>query len=315
MVPGMKVRRIGKVRHSDRKQLIEAERALISLWCARVVWALLPVSSGGAIADALDSWSTTTARVAAVLLWLAWAGGIVALFAPHPIGLTALRVIAPCALVCVVLSVTSTAGGRATLAVASTIVAVAFALCAPVAQASVDALSYGDERRLPLHIPTPLLLGPVPVAIALVAAGIAAGPLLIAAEHVVIGVAAIVIGLPIAAVVARSLHSLSRRWIVLVPAGVVIVDPLTLVDPVLLRRPDVAGLQRIAGSVAPEDALDLRLGSVFGSLLVALSTPTPFARRRGRVDAAIVEADRILVAVVRADDFLRIAAERRLPTG
>jgi hypothetical protein len=286
---------------------------LISLWCARVVWALLPVSSGGAIADALDSWSTTTARVAAVLLWLAWACGIVALFAPHPIGLTALRVLAPVALVCVVFSVASTDGGRATLAMTSTVVAVAFALSAPVAQASVDALSYGDERRSPLHIPTPLLLGPVPVAIALVAAGVAGGPLLIAAGHVVVGIAVALIGVPVAAVVARSLHSLSRRWIILVPAGVVIVDPLTLIDPVLMRRHELAGLQRIAGPTAPEGALDLRLGSVFGSVLVALMAPAPFARRRGRAEADIVEADRIEVAVVGADDFLRIAAERRLP--
>jgi hypothetical protein len=288
---------------------------LISLWCARVVWALLPVSAGGAISDALDSWGTNTARVAAVLLWLAWACGIVALFAPHPVGLTTLRVVAPLALVCVVLSATSTSAAEATLAIASTLVAVAFALSAPIALASVGALAYGDEVRFPLHIPTPLLRGPIPIAIALVGAGIAAGPLLVAAHHVVIGLVVIAIGLPFAALVARSLHALSRRWIILVPAGVVVTDPMTLLDPVLMRRSDLVAVRRIAGSGRPESALDLRLGAAVGSLLIALSTALPFGRRRGRSDADIVDAERIVVAVVRPDDFIKVASERHLPTG
>jgi hypothetical protein len=287
---------------------------LISLWCARVVWALLPVSAGGAIADALDAWSTGTARVAAILLWFAWACGIVALFALHPVGLTVLRVVAPVALLCVALSATSTSAGQATLAVASTVVAFAFALSAPVARASVDAVSYGDEARFPLRVPTPLLLGPAPVAVTFVAAGIACGPLLIAAGHLAFGLAVMGPGVLVAAVAARSLHALSRRWVILVPAGVVVVDPLTLVDPVLMRRSDVTGLARVHGATASDGALDLRLGAALGTVTAALRSPQPFARRRGRADAEIVEADRAYVAVVQADDFLELARERRIPT-
>jgi hypothetical protein len=286
---------------------------LISLWCARVVWALLPVSAGGAIADALDAWSTGTARVAAILLWFAWGCGIVALFAMHPVGLTVLRVVAPVALVCVALSVTSTSAGQAILAIASTIVAFAFALSAPVARASVDAVSYGDEARFPLRVPTPLLLGPAPVAVALVAAGIACGPLLVAAGHLALGLAVVGPGLLVAAVVARSLHALSRRWIILVPAGVVVVDPLTLVDPILMRRSDVTSLARERGAAASDGALDLRLGAAVGTVTAALRSPQPFARRRGRADAEIVETDRACVAIVQADDFLELARERRIP--
>ena len=50
---------------------------------------------------------------------------------------------------------------------------------------------------------------------------------------------ALAIGVPAAALIARLVHQLSRRWVVLVPAGLVVADPLTLTDPVLfVRKPD-----------------------------------------------------------------------------
>ena len=52
------------------------------LWCARIAWALLPVATGSALGDALESWDTAPARVAVSLMWLVWSAGIVALFVP-----------------------------------------------------------------------------------------------------------------------------------------------------------------------------------------------------------------------------------------
>jgi hypothetical protein len=287
------------------------------LWCARVLWALLPVSTGTAFTDALDGWSTGPARVAAGLLWLAWACGIVALFLPRPWGVTALRVVAPLALVCTLLTITSTTGGVAVLAVTSVVVAVVFALASPVVQAAANALAYGDEVRFALRIPTPLLLGPVPIGLGLIGAGVAAGPLLLADGRIALGIVALVVGLPVAALVVRSLHGLSRRWLVFVPAGVVVADPLSLLDPVLIRRNEVAGLQRVkgvGGTNAP-NTLDLRLGTVAGSVALLLRVPQPFARRRGRSDAVIIEASTVVVAVVRAPEALGVAGARRIATG
>jgi len=289
----------------------------VYLWCARVLWALLPVSAGAAFSDALDGWSTGPARVAAALLWVAWACGIVALFVPRPLGLTALRVIAPLALVCAVLTITSTTGGTAVLALASTIVAVTFALASPVVQAAANSLAYGDEVRFALRIPTPLLLGPIPIGIAVIGAGVASGPLLLADGRIALGIAAVVVGLPAAALLARSLHGLSRRWLVFVPAGIVVADPLSLLDPVLVRRNEVAGLQRVKGvgrTNAP-NTLDLRLGTVAGSVALLLRVPQPFARRRGRSDAVIAEPSTVLVAVVRSAEALGVAGLRRITTG
>ncbi len=225
-----------------------------------------------------------------------------------------LRVVAPSAVVVSIISIPSTSALSATLAVASTIVAAAFALSAPVAQACGNALAYGDETRFPLRVPTPLLLGPVPLAVLAVAAGIASGPLLIADDKVVLGAIVLVVGFAVAAFLARSLHALSRRWVVLVPAGVVVVDPLILLEPALMLREDITRLTRTEPGPRLADALDLRLGSTARSVTILLREPATFGRRRGRTGGLLVGTDVVLVAPVLRDALLVAADRRRIPT-
>lgn len=289
-------------------------RRVVELWCARLAWALLPVSVGAALSDALDSWSTAPARVATVLLWCAWALGLVALLAPRPWGLTCLRVLAPAAVVVAVLAAFGTSAALAVSAVVSSLVAAAFTLSSAVASAAANADAYGDEVRFPLHIPPSLFLAPVPLAVVLTAAGVSVGPLLLADGRVVPGVVAVVIGFPLAFVLARSLHALSRRWLVLVPAGVVVADPLTLADPVLMRRENIELVERASRTLRGQ-AIDLRLGSPTGTICIALAAAQSFARRRGRHALALQDADTVLVSAVQAGAFMRDAGTRRIATG
>ena len=287
----------------------------MSLWCARLTWAVLPITAGTALGDALSGWSTGPARVAALLLWAAWTLGLIALLVPRPWGLTALRVVAPAAVLVALLSVAGTSAASALVALSSCLLAAGFALSAPVSQAAGNAVAYGDEIRYPLRIPISLFLGPVPLAVALTAAGVSVGPLLIADQRYPAGVAATVIGVPIAFVLVRSLHSLSRRWLVLVPAGVVVADPLTLVDPVLMRREVMLAVSRAARDSKDVEPLDLRLGTLAGTVVLTLREPVSFARRRGRHDAELRDAEVVLVSTVRADTLVRTAIERRLAVG
>jgi hypothetical protein len=283
------------------------------LWCARLTWALLPVSVGTALADALVSWSTTPARVATVLAWTAWALGLLALFAPRTWGLTCLRVLAPAAVGVAALAGFGTDGLTAVVAIASSLVTAAFACSAPVAQAAANSAAYGDEIRFPLRIPPALFLGPVPLAILSIAAGVAIGPLLLADGRVAAGLAVTIVGLALAAALARSLHSLSRRWLVLVPAGLVVADPLTLADPVLMRREQILAVER-APATAPADVLDLRLGSATGTIEVRLQVAQSFAGRRGRREMELRDADAILVSTVLTGAFMQAAGARRIAT-
>ena len=84
------------------------------------------------------------------------------------------------------------------------------------------------------------------------------GPLLLAAQQWVIGAVLTAVGLVVVLALARALHQLARRWVVFVPAGVVVHDPLGLVDPVLLPRGWVQGF---APAPADTDATDLTMGA------------------------------------------------------
>jgi hypothetical protein len=277
-------------------------------WCARVAWASLPFTAGLALADALDDWSRGPAIVAITFLWAAWLAGAIALFAPRPWGFAVLRVVGPVGVTAAALadaSLTTRAVG-----VATALVATVLALGAPVARASANALAYGNEDRYPLTVPAMLALGPLPLAIAVVAVGLTAGPLLISDGRIAIGVAALVVGLPLAVIAANSIHSLSRRWFVLVPAGVVVVDPLTLADPVLLPREQVALVS--LGENRGVDALDLRLGWSRGSLVVLLNEPATLVRRRGRADASMVTATAVRIAIVDVPSLVHEARRRQL---
>lgn len=286
------------------------------LWLVRAAWASLPLTAGPAAAGALDDWSAPPRTLAEVYLWAAWAIALVALLAPRPVGLTVVRIVAPSFVVlAVVVLVTGVADrAEAGIALAAALVAAALALALPaVSLACANGVAYGDERRYPLRIPTGLWLGPVPVAPLLIAAGVSAGPLLLADARLG-GIAAVVVGLPIAAFAARSLHSLSRRWVVLVPAGLVLVDPLTLPDPVLFLRERIHSLRELPrGERVPAGALDLRLGVTIDSTAMMLDRPTEFLQaRRGRRGSVPVQSIDIRFAPVDRRELLATAAARRI---
>jgi hypothetical protein len=281
------------------------------LWFARLTWVALPVAGAGALGDALDQRSSAVANTVAAIAYLAWGLGLVALFAPRPWGLTVLRVLAPVVAAAGVVLLVS----EGTIAIPAAVIGIlaAFLALGPhYAQAAGNALAYGDETRFPLRIPLPLLAIAVPIAIALIAGAVIAPPLLFAAEETVLGGVIAVIGLPIAAFLARALHQLSTRWLVLVPAGVTLVDPLMLTEPVLIRRARVHVLSRFPHPLA-DGATDLRLGAP-GGLLLATNEPVELGRRRGRSGAALVKTAAMLFAPVRANALLEDAARRRIPT-
>ena len=252
--------------------------------------------------------------VAEVLLWLAWATGLLTTFAPRPVALTALRTIAPAFFVLAVIAALT--GEPSTPATVSALVATAItAVLASghdIAIAAVNSIAYGDEQRVPLRVPPALFLAPLPLARVLVVVGVVAGPLLLADGRVVLGVVALAIGLPLAAVLARALHGLSRRWAVLVPAGFVVVDPMTLADPVLFVRERITSMK--AAATRPEaGVLDLRLGATWGSVSLSFDEPAELFRAgRGRRPTETVKTAHLLIAVVRRDEVLRTAAARRI---
>jgi hypothetical protein len=143
-----------------------------------------------------------------------------------------------------------------------------------------------------------------------VVAGVTAGPLLLAARLWVPGAVVLVVGPLAARWGVRVLHGLARRWLVFVPTGVVVHDPLTLVDPILLRRGVVTSF---GPAPADTDAVDLTAGASGLALEARLSEPVsllPVAPRRTPTELKGVT--RILVTPSRPGRVVAEARRRRL---
>jgi hypothetical protein len=288
------------------------DRADAPVWGLRLGWALLPLTLGSTLADALEPWSRGPALLAGLLAWAAWAVVLTATMVPRPVSLTVVRVGAALAVVLAVACAPGRGEAAAALAIIQTLVVAACAAAPEVGRRAVDGLAYGDERRVPLRVPTPLWLGPLPLAAIVVGAGPVAGPLLLADRRWVAGAVVTLVGWPAAVVAARSLHRLSLRWLVLVPAGVVVHDAMTLSDPTLFRREQLARLSPLPADAHPDPSVvaDLRLGTVGGTLVLRLVEPVVLHRSRGPRTAPV---DVVLVAVARPGAVLRVAGARRLP--
>lgn len=285
------------------------------IWTARVAWIVLPFTTGAALGDVIEPWARAPETVAAVLLWAAWFAGLVALLTTRPWGFTTLRVVAPSTLTISVISAWSAPGSTAALAIAFAAIAVATALSSPVAHACAASTAYGPERRYPLRVPISLLAGPLPVSVAIIAAGIASGPLLLANRDYIAGAITLVLSVPIVAALIRSLTALDHRWIVLVPAGLVVVDPLTFPDPVLLPREHIASLARAprGADAGGRDSTEILVGGA-GPLLLTCREQGTFLRRSGRGRAS-VEADRLRLTPLRPGLVLDAAGAHRIAVG
>lgn len=281
-------------------------------WATAAVWAPLPLTLGPLLGDALAPLDRGMQVVASVGAWAIWAAAMVAALVPRPLSLTVVRVVAPGALGAALWASTEGEVDTAALVAAvSAAVAAGVALLPATAAAFVDGASYGSERRMPLRPPGALLLGPLQLAWAVVALGLVAPPLLLADRRWLPGGLALALGLPAAGVALRALHGLSRRWLVFVPAGLVVHDLMTLREPVLFPR-------RLVRSLGPAPAETTATDLTGGALGLALELDlgeevsiVPSGRFGSVAEPRSVES--LLLSPTRPGAVLRIAAERQFP--
>lgn len=279
----------------------------------RAGWLGLPLVVGPVLGDALGDSSRPVQVVASLGLWGGWVAVLLATLVPRTVSLTVLRVGAPAAGAAVVAAVVAdgSSPGWRVAAVSWAVVTAAVAFSPVTGQAFVDGSSYGDEQRFPLRTPAALLAGPVVLAWAAVVAGVATGPLLLAARQWLAGGLALVAGLAAVWWGLRALHTLSRRWVVLVPGGLVLHDPLALTDPVLFRR---ATVRRLGPAPADTRALDLTRGALGLALEVELVEPVSLTLAPGgpRRPSETVETDRLLFTPTRPGALLTATRTRHL---
>jgi hypothetical protein len=241
--------------------------------------------------------------VAAAMAWAAWGTVLVAHLVPRTVSLTAVRIGAPAAFgVSVWVSVRSGLDVAEVVAMTWSAAITAAVLFVPaIADAFVDGSSYGPERRMTLRVPGTLLLGPVELTWAGTVAAFVAGPLLLAAKAWVAGVIALALGIVVAWFGVRALHRLSRRWLVFVPAGIVLHDHVVLGEALLFPRRMVRSL----GPAAPDSTATDVTGRALGLVLEVQLTEVSKVRS--------VDTDRLLFSPARPGALLREARERGLP--
>lgn len=283
----------------------------VAPWVLRALWVALPFTVGPALGEALSDASRPVQLVASTGLWVGWAVGMVATAVALPVSLTALRLLAPAAAAVAVAA--AFAGQVSPVALGWAAVTTAWTFTPAVGAVYVNGPAYPNERRYLLRAPGSLLFGPLALAWSLAAAGVCAGPLLLAAERWVWGGIALALGVPLAGAMVRGMHELSRRWAVFVPAGLVLHDPLTIVDPVLLPRRSIIRLGP-AAAAREADALDLSQKAPGLVLEIDVDEDVPLALvRPGRRLGEQVKGRHLLITPTRPGAVLDEARRRRFP--
>jgi hypothetical protein len=278
-------------------------------WLLRAAWAVLPLTAGPALAAALDGRDLTVRTTASVGLWAVWVVVLVATLVPHPIALTVVRVAAPAGAGASVAAVGEHLGW---LGVLSWVVVLAVTFLPETAATFVNGPAYPNERRFLLRPPGALLLGPLPLAWAVLVGAPTAGALLLASRQWLAGGVVLALGLPAAAVLARSLHGLSRRWIVFVPAGVVVHDDLALADAMLFQKRGVTGIRP---ATTDSTALDITQRALGLALELSLGEPvTVNVTTPGTPVGKATTCTGLLFTPTRPGAVLAEARARRLPT-
>jgi hypothetical protein len=179
------------------------------------------------------------------------------------------------------------------------------------AMVCINGPAYPNERRYPLAVPGALLLGPLELAWAGTVGLPAAALVLLADRRWVAGGIVLAVAVGLAPVLARALHGLSRRWVVFVPAGIVLHDGLSLVEPVLFRRQVI---ERLGPAPVGSDSLDLTQRAAGLALELVLTERVPMERTSpGRRRSESGGAARLLFTPSRPGAVLADAAARRLP--
>jgi len=261
------------------------------------------------IGDALDGRSSAVRATVAATCWLVWGTGLVALMVPSPLGLTISRM---AAVLAVSASIASWVGGAGSAAGA------AFVACALVSglliggaefgQRCVQASAYGDEDRFLLRPPA-AFLPPVGVAAALWAATVVAAPLLLATGQWIAGVVAAAVGGSLTVVLVPRFNTLALRWLVLVPAGLVVHDPVVLGETLMVARANIDGIEL---ALADTEAADLTGPAAGHAVEISMVTMTDalLAPTKSAPRGTALHVRSFIVAPTRPGAVLR-ASQRR----
>lgn len=247
---------------------LQPQRVLISVVMA--AWVALALSSPWQ--TIADDASRSVAWVVLAWGWFLWTGVGASLLVPSPISLTIVRTVVP-------LSVVVSVVASQSLAVFCSVVALIVCASPVFVDAMVQGGAYGDETRFALRTPLPYVV-PAIIAWLLYTTSLIGGSLLLAARQYIFGAVLVAIGILLSRTIPRRLHRLARRWLVLVPVGIVVHDHLVLHETIMAHSGKISSVTRTSHV---GEAADLT-GGVFGD----------------RIAISLAEADKVVLSAITA---------------
>ena len=285
----------------------------VLVWVSRVAWVGQVLTLGPAIGQALDGHSRAVQVVGTTVPWVVWAVVLLASLVPTTVSLTSLRLGTPTSLVAAVLAwINGASTSAGIIAVAGALAAIAAAFSGDVGEAFVQGSAYGHERRLPLRPPGPVLMA-LPLIWAVPVAAITAGTLGLAAGAWAWAVPTTALGIGLTVLAAPRFHRLSRRWLVLVPAGVVVHDYTVLAETAMFQKPDLSGASLALADSGAANLTGTALGPALEIRLRTMATVVLAAPPRGQTRALHVQS--VLVSPTRPGRALSHLDELGVPRG
>lgn len=283
-------------------------------WTTRLVWIVVGVA-GWSMIEGLDLGGVSAGTVA-VLAGGAWILGVGGLSIPAVLTLTLARVAVPTsvpALGAIALAGDDISPDATVTAVIAALVATVIVVQPEFGRHYVQASAYGREERYLLRAPPSYLLAAIVAWLVAVAAGVGAA---LAFGQGIWWLGAVLTSLMVATTTFSwpRWHRLSRRWLVLLPSGVVVHDHLVLAETLMIPRPDVVGLR-----LAPADTEAADLTGPAGGHAVELLTRDPVTAIRAATPAqprgSALHLQACLVAPTRPGRALAAAQAYQLPVG
>ena len=265
------------------------------------IWVLLAVLTLWRLSDTGAELSLFTA----VIAWALWFVVFVALLVPATVGLTIVFIAIP-----VVAAIVGLTNNTVDPAILIAGVAIPFVIVwTPAGDYMINGSSYGSEKRFLLK-PTVLMSILFPVLTTLSA--LFAGFLISTAAQNQWVIAAILAIPTIAAVyvAARVIHQGFSRWLVFVPAGVVIHDPYLLKISAMTRKPNASHLTTARADTDGPETTDLTGGATGYRSHLVTREPIPLDFRNGEN----IESNSITFAPLRPGAVLREARVRGFKT-
>lgn len=212
----------------------------------RAAWLSLAIVPG-----VLDSGGATA--IAPILVWSGWAMVAVAVLVPHPLSLTACRFVSPMLALHSVWLLAEGGSEHTWGAVVGLIIIVATSavmFSSRYGAVHAQAAAYGHERRHLLRPPVSVIL-PLGVLWTMVTSAAAVA---VYADTLLWSAVAFGFWLVLLAFSLRRGLVLARRWLVFVPAGVAVHDPLVLRDTFMVRSEHVRTLRPARSDTEAFDA-------------------------------------------------------------